>query len=232
MSKLIDLIGRRFGRLVVLERGLPDKWGSCSWFCRCDCGELRTVNGAKLRSKETNSCGCLNREKKHTNTLRHGHARKGKQSIEYGAWLGMNKRCYDPSCDAYRYYGGRQPPVTIHEPWRHSFDTFLASVLSEIGSHPGKGFSLDRRNNDLGYVPGNLKWSTPTEQAEHTRRNRIVTIDGITGPVSVVCRQLALPCRRVYALLAASKQKRTPQEVADYVRKNAPRSGWSASEAL
>ena len=36
--RLIDLTGKRFGRLTVIERAENDKSGNPFWKCKCDCG--------------------------------------------------------------------------------------------------------------------------------------------------------------------------------------------------
>lgn len=76
MSKLIDLTGRRFGRLLVLQRegsyvcegGIHS---TPTWRCRCDCGRETVVLGLALRSGRTRSCGCLHRD-----VTRNRHERK------------------------------------------------------------------------------------------------------------------------------------------------------------
>lgn len=63
MSRLIDLSGQRFGRLVVICRcgTYFHKAGSAPfWLCRCDCGEKAIVLGPNLRGR-TVSCGCYRR---------------------------------------------------------------------------------------------------------------------------------------------------------------------------
>ncbi|WP_054762091.1 hypothetical protein [Secundilactobacillus collinoides] len=63
MSKRIDLTNRRFGRLVVLQfdsRNAVNQ--NAMWLCQCDCGERVVVDGVRLRSGTTRSCGCLRRE--------------------------------------------------------------------------------------------------------------------------------------------------------------------------
>lgn len=62
---LIDMTGRKYGRLTVLERvGYSgDGQHRPVWRCLCDCGNEAIVLGANLRSGMTRSCGCLRREK-------------------------------------------------------------------------------------------------------------------------------------------------------------------------
>jgi hypothetical protein len=64
MSKLIDMSGRKIGKLTVLGyagskfRGRASR---ASWHCSCDCGREIITTGAKLREREGNtaqSCGC------------------------------------------------------------------------------------------------------------------------------------------------------------------------------
>lgn len=61
MSHIIDLIGMKFGRLMVLEKA-PSTGGQAEWICRCDCGNIKKVKGGHLRSGAILSCGCLNKE--------------------------------------------------------------------------------------------------------------------------------------------------------------------------
>lgn len=57
MSKLNDLTGRRFGRLVVLQRDVT-KIKKVFWVCKCDCGNTVSVNSSNLMTGNTTSCGC------------------------------------------------------------------------------------------------------------------------------------------------------------------------------
>ena len=63
--KLRNLVGERFGRLVVLEHGKTErtKYGTIHfWKCKCDCGNEVEVRSAELTGGKTKSCGCLWRE--------------------------------------------------------------------------------------------------------------------------------------------------------------------------
>lgn len=56
------MVGQRFGRLVVLKRDGNSSNGGARWLCQCDCGKICTVDGTRLRSGITSSCGCLRAE--------------------------------------------------------------------------------------------------------------------------------------------------------------------------
>lgn len=66
MGTFQDLTGQRFGRLVVINQASSyiDKKGRkfVRWFCLCDCGNIIIVKADALRSGNTKSCGCLNKE--------------------------------------------------------------------------------------------------------------------------------------------------------------------------
>lgn len=62
MGKFIDLKGQRFGRLTVIEIAGYDEKRSFLWLCHCDCGNKTIVRSGSLRSGDTKSCGCLQKE--------------------------------------------------------------------------------------------------------------------------------------------------------------------------
>jgi hypothetical protein len=56
-SKNIDLVGKVFGRLTVLERA-----HGRFWKCQCTCKTIKLVASGNLRSGNSSSCGCLRAE--------------------------------------------------------------------------------------------------------------------------------------------------------------------------
>ena len=60
--KLIDLTGQIFGRLTVVGRDMSRTERPVHWICRCTCGKTVSVAGQDLKSGNSKSCGCLNRE--------------------------------------------------------------------------------------------------------------------------------------------------------------------------
>lgn len=66
-SRMLDLTGQRFGRLIVIRKTGMNPDGQSVWLCQCDCGNQieRKIgalhsNRAKLASQ---SCGCFSKER-------------------------------------------------------------------------------------------------------------------------------------------------------------------------
>lgn len=65
-KNLINLVGQRYGRLLVMKKGLSSKkasGGNARWVCICDCGKEKLVGSSDLRSGNSQSCGCLQKER-------------------------------------------------------------------------------------------------------------------------------------------------------------------------
>ena len=94
----------------------------------------------------------------------------------YRAWVSMRSRCRNPREPYYQDYGGRG--ITVHPDWE-SFEIFRR----DMGERP-EGMSLDRKNTDGDYEPGNCRWVNQTEQIRNRRITRKLTIDGITKSIA------------------------------------------------
>ena len=169
--RTLDILGHRFGRLVVEAPagvrivGVQQK--RAYWTCRCDCGATVDVMGKLLRNGSTSSCGCLRRDAvQYGLNFRHGHARNGAHSPEYVSWSAMLNRCHSPGATQYRHYGGRG--IEVCEEWRTSFEAFVA----DMGPRPSTNHSIDRIDPNGNYEPGNCRWVTKRAQSLN-RRNTI-----------------------------------------------------------
>lgn len=97
---------------------------------------------------------------------------------EYTCWQRAKSRCFNERDKHYADYGGRG--ITMCDRWRDSFEAFLA----DLGPRPSPKHSIDRKNNDGHYEPDNCRWADPFEQANNTRRNRVVSAAGEQRTVS------------------------------------------------
>lgn len=173
-DRLVDLVGKRFGRWVVLKRVKKDR----HWLCRCDCGNEVEVHGESLKAGTSTSCGCRRDEVSAKNMRElqvrmHAEGRGGRTthgmaySAEHKAWQHMKSRCENLKTAFYENYGGRG--IKVSERWRESF----ANFLTDLGPRPSPEHSLDRIDVNGNYEPGNVRWATRIEQAANTRRKRL-----------------------------------------------------------
>ena len=129
----IDLAGKTFSRLVVIERVENNKQGSAQWKCKCSCGNTMIALGKSLRSGNTKSCGCL--------VTKHGMTK----TSEFKIWQAIIDRCCNPNCTAFKNYGRRG--IIVCNEWKNDFMAFYA----DIGKRPSKKYSIERINNNKGY---------------------------------------------------------------------------------
>lgn len=91
-------------------------------------------------------------------------------------WYDIRRRCYDNGYKKYSSYGGRG--ILLQPSWETCIETFVSDVLSIPGYDETK--TLDRIDNDLGYIAGNLRWASRAEQVRN-RRKPFTNTSGVCG---------------------------------------------------
>lgn len=183
----IDLIGQRFGRLIVVgisEERHPTR--NKLWICKCDCGSEIKRTGVGLKRGTHNSCGCW-----HIGSLRHGHNMCGKRSKAYNAWANIRARSSNRNRPGAINYVSRG--ISMCDRWKK----FL-NFLEDMGEPPEKGreCQIDRIDNNLGYYKENCRWTTRTINVRN--RNKTLKIEGM--PLADVAEKLGIGYCRLYHL--------------------------------
>ena len=195
-----DITGMKFGRMTVLRLDKVINKKMPIWVCRCDCGNIKSVCSNSLKYGNTQSCGCLNKERSAQKNTTHGmcHTRV------YHIWNSMKRRCNNPKDKFYAFYGGKG--IKYCAEW-DAFEGFYEWAKS---SGYKDNLTIERKDTDKGYCPDNCTWATMEQQNNNTSKNIRITINGDTKTLKQWCTELGVN----YATAKARfKQKYTPEEI-------------------
>ena len=143
MAPRIELVGKRFGRLVVLSETAERQAESIIWLCRCDCGVTKKINGACLRKCVTRSCGCLARETGKLNAKKDAALNKVWGAYKASAkarhhTFSLTKQQFEVLISLPCFYCGAEP--------EHESVSFAGNVLKYNGidrKYPTEGYSKE-----------------------------------------------------------------------------------------
>lgn len=201
MPKIINLIGKTFGRLTVLRRF------HAYHVCQCACGKQTTVRTDRLVSGKTRSCGCIVVEQRAAFKATHTPPPKPMAPARRGpkpkpplvlrrlipVWYQMVARCTDPSHPDYPYYGGRG--VTVDPDWMNR-DAFLFDMVHSWRA----GLTLERMDNDGPYSLANCRWATHKAQANNRRNGlEVIMANGRAVTLAQAARMLGIKYNVLYS---------------------------------
>lgn len=174
-AQIIDITGKKYGRLTVKKFVGKTPHRDTLWNCQCDCGNEIVVKKGNLLSGNTRSCGCLRNE----NIFKHGKYNSRLHKI----WRTMKQRCFNPKDPQYHNYGGRG--ITVCEEWLEFKNFYEWAISNGFDENAPRGAStIDRINVNDGYKPDNCRWVDMKTQSNNKRNNRLLTFDGETMTLS------------------------------------------------
>jgi hypothetical protein len=184
----IDMTGKVFGDITVIRKDRSAN--GVYWLCECACGNKTVVSGRSLRFGSTKSCGCgsIRQARLNSNAARikkmvgSPHSRKLKDLRS-----NILDRCFNPANKRWNRYGGRG--ISVCDEWVANGRVFYKWCL-ENGYEPG--LQIDRINVHGNYEPNNCRFVTAKVQQRNTTRNRLLTWDGQTMPVSQWAEKLGV----------------------------------------
>ena len=165
--KRIDLTGQQFGRLTVLKFAEMDKGRNSKWLCECECGNEKIVYMSGLRTGDSQSCGCLMKERVRKAVTIHGMT----GSAVHNAWNFIKKSCYNINDKEYEKYGAKG--IKLCERWKDSFENFY----EDMGDRPSDTYILGRINTKDNFEPSNCKWMTRIEKNNNRKNNTWLQIE-------------------------------------------------------
>jgi hypothetical protein len=161
---LQDRIGKRFGKLTVLEEteGTVRSNGRVRryFLCMCDCGSPKKSSYDNLSSGAITNCGC--------ESLTHGFY----GTRLYNTWKGMIQRTTDSNHPSFKGYGDRG--ISVCEEWKTAKKFFEWANSSGYKS----GLTIDRIDVNGNYEPSNCRWATQKEQSANKRNTVYVELGG------------------------------------------------------
>ena len=187
MSGFTDLTGQKFGKLTVLKRVENDKRRRIQWLCECECGNKAVVRGDRLRSGNTKSCGCLR-----------GKRIKGKFTGRvsgtrlYRIFNAMKNRCYDKNHKSYKEYGGKG--IKICDEWLNDYSLFFNWAMNNGYNDT---LTIDRIDNDLGYMQTNCRWVSMKEQNRNKSNCHFLTYMNETHCLTEWAEILNIPVHKI-----------------------------------
>lgn len=161
MSKVFDLTGERFTRLLVIEPTRL-KNGRFAWKCKCDCGNYIVTPGAQLKNGHAKSCGCYKNDIFKERLQKHGLSR----TKLFHVYSGMHSRCENSNHISYANYGERG--IFVCDEWCGE-NGFLNFYNWSVNNGYKQGLVIDRINNDGNYEPLNCRWVTCRENLMNKR---------------------------------------------------------------
>lgn len=186
-----DLVGMKFGRLLVIERGkTPKGYNTAFWKCKCDCGNECVVDGSLLRKGRAVSCGCRKKEILANHVTNH----MSKTRL-FRVWSSMIYRCKHG-----KHYVDRG--IKVCEEWKH-FIPFRDWALSN-GYDEDAAFgecTLDRIDNNGNYEPSNCRFVPFIVQENNKSNNHYITINDDTHTIAEWARIKNIPVSRIKSRL-------------------------------
>lgn len=154
----------KYGRLTIISEPFEKKVGKSGYYkfvyAECECGTIKSYRLDGLKSKTTQSCGCLANDIFKQNVTKHGMS----GTRIYKIWKGVNARCRDIKNIHYGLKG-----IKVCDDWKNDFMNFYNWA---INNGYDDSLTIDRIDNQGDYQPSNCRWVTHSANTVYSNKNR------------------------------------------------------------
>ena len=151
--------GQVIGDMLVMYDFRDEKNNRRMLHCRCNvCGREKDIYEGNLRDRP----GCSDHK------IACGFGLKKQDPKFYDVWAHMKSRICNENDSSYENYGGRGLTLD-YDAFVDFYDDMYLRYIEAKAMYPNERISIDRINNNLGYIRGNLRWTTPLHQTRNSR---------------------------------------------------------------
>lgn len=186
--RALNLVGQRFGKLLVVESANKSKNGSVLWKCLCDCTNISFVTSRHLNRKNNNvrSCGCDRVKRGSQNS-----SWKGYEELS-GHWWSSHLK-HAKNCK-------QRPHIELRMSKEEAWEVFLSQhkkcfftgvELIIDNSTTLNTASIDRIDNSKDYVKENIRWV----HKSINMMKRVMNDEDFVSMCSLVAKNMSCPVR-------------------------------------
>ncbi len=171
-TQIAPILIKDIGRLYPTEKS---KQKARYGIYKCECGIEFKARTNDIKSGNTTSCGCYQKQMViEANLRRTTHGMAGHRL--YHTWTNMINRTTNQKYTKFKDYGGRG--IKVCEEWLD-----INNFIDDMYPSYSEGLSIDRIDNNGNYEPNNCRWATKTTQHRNTRILRSTNTSGYRGVI-------------------------------------------------
>lgn len=179
--RIDDLIGKRIGSFVILEKIETSDKKHSYYKCKCDCGNIFKKRQDIIKNAKHKACNLCKR--KRPDMITHNHS----NTKLYRVYYSMKERCYSNNSNEYHNYGCRG--IKVCSEWLNNFEVFYKWAMDNGYQN---GLQIDRVDNNGDYEPSNCRWVTPEENSNNKRTCVYITYKDKTLTINQWARLLGI----------------------------------------
>lgn len=188
----------KYNRLTIIK--VINKNGRKYAICKCDCGNIKTIEYNKVVRGLTKSCGCLSKEKAKKQGLCNRKYNLEDKEL-WKRWRCIKQRCSKSSDKKNRYY---DRGIDLCFSWKTDFNSFKEWALDNGWK---VNLTIERIDNNKGYSPENCIWCDRKRQARNRENSHFVLYKGKKITISELSDIVGINYKTLYGKIRKLEQE-------------------------